>query len=41
MKSKSILLLFSVVLTLDGCTKTDWQELFNVKDFTGFVQMGG
>ncbi|MCK7541769.1 MAG: DUF1080 domain-containing protein [Marinilabiliales bacterium] len=21
--------------------KTDWKELFNGKDFTGFVQMGG
>jgi len=41
MKSKSILLLLSVLLTFAGCAKTDWQELFNDKDFTGFVQLGG
>jgi hypothetical protein len=38
---KSILLLLSAALTFAGCTKTDWQELFNGKDFTGFVQRGG
>ncbi|MHC1733239.1 MAG: DUF1080 domain-containing protein [Bacteroidales bacterium] len=41
MKSKSILLLLSVLLTFTGCAKTDWQELFNGRDFTGFVQLGG
>jgi len=41
MKSKLILLLLSVLLTSAGCTKTDWQELFNGRDFTGFIQLGG
>jgi hypothetical protein len=41
MKSKLTLLLLSAALTFAGCTKTDWQELFNGKDFTGFVQRGG
>lgn len=41
MKSKLILLSLSVLLTFAGCTKSDWQKLFNGKDFTGFVQMGG
>jgi len=41
MKSKLILLLLSVLLTSAGCTKTDWKELFNGRDFTGFVQLGG
>jgi hypothetical protein len=41
MKSKLILLLLSVLLTFAGCSKTDWQELFNGRDLTGFVQLGG
>jgi hypothetical protein len=41
MKTKIFLLSLSVLLTFSGCAKTDWQELFNGKDFTGFVQLGG
>jgi hypothetical protein len=41
MKSKLILLLLSVLLSSAGCTKTDWHELFNGRDFTGFFQLGG
>jgi hypothetical protein len=41
MKSKLVLISLSVILTFTGCGKSDWQELFNGKDFSGFVQMGG
>lgn len=41
MKSRLLILPLSVLLTFTGCTKSDWQELFNGKDFTGFVQLGG
>lgn len=41
MKSKLILLPLSVLLTFAGCTKSDWQVLFNGKVFTGFIQLGG
>ena len=41
MKSKLILACLAVILILSGCRKSDWQELFNGTDFSGFVQMGG
>lgn len=41
MKSKLFLTCVVVILVLSGCRKSDWQELFNGKDFTGFVQLGG
>lgn len=30
-----------MTVVLSGCRKSDWQELFNGRDFSGFVQMGG
>ena len=41
MKFKSIIVCLVVILFFSGCRKTDWKELFNGKDFSGFVQMGG
>jgi len=41
MKSKLFLTCLVVTLVISGCRKSDWQELFNGKDFSGFVQLGG
>lgn len=30
-----------LAITLTGCNTSDWQYLFNGKDFEGFVQRGG
>ncbi len=39
---KAFLPLFTIILLIfTGCTKSDWHDLFNGKDFTGFVQMNG
>ncbi|MFZ2287664.1 MAG: DUF1080 domain-containing protein [Bacteroidales bacterium] len=41
MKSKLTLIFLSAIFTFAGCGKSDWQKLFNGKDFSGFVQLGG
>lgn len=41
MKSKLILASLVFILIITGCRETDWKGLFNGKDFSGFVQMGG
>ncbi len=41
MKSKLFLTCLVVILVLSGCRNSDWQELFNGRDFSGFVQLGG
>ena len=32
---------FGAVIFLSGCNNSDWQPLFNGKDFEGFVQLNG
>ncbi|MCK7531216.1 MAG: DUF1080 domain-containing protein [Marinilabiliales bacterium] len=32
---------FGLVTLLSGCNRSDWQQLFNGKDFEGFVQLNG
>jgi len=32
---------FGLVTLLCGCNRSDWQQLFNGKDFEGFVQLNG
>ncbi len=41
MKSKLFLTCLVMIVVLSGCRKSDWQDLFNGRDFSGFVQMGG
>jgi hypothetical protein len=41
MKSRIILSAMLMTLFLTGCRHSDWHDLFNGKDFTGFVQKGG
>ena len=41
MKSRIILSAMLMTLILTGCRQSDWHDLFNGKDFTGFVQKGG
>jgi len=41
MKSRIILSAMLMTLILTGCRHSDWHDLFNGKDFTGFVQKGG
>ncbi|MRR19510.1 DUF1080 domain-containing protein [bacterium] len=41
MRTKLILTCLVFVVILSGCRQSDWLELFNGKDFSGFVQKGG
>jgi hypothetical protein len=41
MKSRLLLPALILTLLLSGCSQSDWQKLFNGRDFTGFVQKGG
>jgi hypothetical protein len=41
MKSKLFITFMVTIIILSGCRKSDWQELFNGRDFSGFVQLGG
>ena len=41
MKPKFIISLLALMITAAGCQKSDWQQLFNGKNFDGFVQLGG
>jgi len=41
MKSKLLLPALILALLLTGCSQSDWQKLFNGRDFTGFTQQGG
>ena len=41
MKLKFIISLLALMITAAGCQRSDWQTLFNGKNFDGFVQLGG
>jgi hypothetical protein len=41
MKLKLIISLIACIITAAGCQRSDWQSLFNGKNFDGFVQLGG
>ncbi|MBE0679440.1 MAG: DUF1080 domain-containing protein, partial [Bacteroidales bacterium] len=41
MKLKLFLTCMVILFVLSGCRKSDWQKLFNGRDFSGFVQLGG
>jgi hypothetical protein len=41
MKLKFITSLLALLVTAAGCQRSDWQTLFNSKNFDGFVQLGG
>lgn len=41
MKPKFIISLLTLMITAAGCQTSDWQKLFNGKNFDGFVQLGG
>ena len=41
MKFKLLLPALLIAAALSGCRQTGWNDLFNGKDFTGFVQKGG
>jgi hypothetical protein len=41
MKSILFLTCLVMILILSGCRQSDWQELFNGRDFSGFEQLGG
>jgi hypothetical protein len=40
---KNLLLITSMAVSalLSGCNRSDWKDIFNGKDFEGFVQLGG
>jgi len=41
MKSKLLIPALILTLLLPGCRQSGWHELFNGRDFTGFIQKGG
>jgi len=41
MKPRLIVPLIALIITAAGCQRSDWQTLFNGKNFDGFVQLGG
>ena len=41
MKKITLIISIALIVMLNGWRKSDWQDLFNRKDFTGFVQLGG
>ncbi|MGE5349522.1 MAG: DUF1080 domain-containing protein [Actinomycetota bacterium] len=43
MKQKLLLSAFALALTIHftGCSRSDWHDLFNGTDFSGFIQKGG
>jgi hypothetical protein len=41
MRQKLLLSALTLTLMFSGCRQSDWHDLFNGNDFTGFVQKGG
>jgi hypothetical protein len=41
MKKTALIIAVALSAILSGCTRSDWKELFNGKDFEGFIQLGG
>lgn len=41
MRQKLLLSALTLTLMFSGCRQSDWHDLFNGTDFTGFVQKGG
>ncbi len=41
MKTKTLILSLALTALLTGCRQEGWQQLFNGRDFDGFVQLGG
>ncbi|MDT8373138.1 MAG: DUF1080 domain-containing protein [Bacteroidales bacterium] len=41
MKQKFLISILVITILFSGCRQSDWYDLFNGNDFTGFVQKGG